>query len=133
MGLILQGVCEQQRHRPAWASAQSDQPLSYSLKESNISKLATSEILIFWLVSVAEETVLSLASLETPKAGFVVPQPIWCSISTMCTLLLNSLPTGQFCMLFGRLLIFFKINFFKKFFQESITIRVSNSLAPDQA
>ena len=31
---------------------------------------------------------------------------------------LNSLPTGYFSMLFCRLLMFFKINFLKKFFQE---------------
>ena len=41
------------------------------LFESIISKLATGKILIFWLVSVAEETGLSLALSETPKTGFV--------------------------------------------------------------
>ena len=35
-------------------------------------------------------------------------------------------------MLLCRLLIYFKINFFEKFFQE-YTIRVPNSLDPDQA
>ena len=35
-------------------------------------------------------------------------------------------------MLYPRVLIFFKINFFEKFFQEYL-IRVSNSLDPDQA
>ena len=39
--------------------------------ESNIYRLATSDISIFWLVSVAEETGLSLALSETPKTGFV--------------------------------------------------------------
>ena len=39
--------------------------------ESIISKLDTSEILIFYLVSVAEETGLSLTLWETPKTGFV--------------------------------------------------------------
>ena len=39
--------------------------------ESTISRLATSEISIFWLVSVAEETGLNLAFSETPKTGFV--------------------------------------------------------------
>ena len=34
------------------------------LLESDISKLATSEIPVFWLVSVAEETGLNLALLE---------------------------------------------------------------------
>ena len=41
------------------------------LLESIISKLATSEISIFQLVSVAEETGLSLTFPETPKTGFV--------------------------------------------------------------
>ena len=44
--------------------------------ESNISKLATDEISIFYLVSVAEGTGLSLALLETPKTGFVTSRPI---------------------------------------------------------
>ena len=47
------------------------------LLESIISKLATSKISIFLLVSVAEETGLSLAFLETLKTGFVVSRPIW--------------------------------------------------------
>ena len=44
--------------------------------ESIISKLATSEMSIFWLVSVAEETGLSLALSETPKTGFLATRPI---------------------------------------------------------
>ena len=52
-------VCEQQRRRPACASAQSDQLLCYCYLESNISKLATSKISIFQLVSVAEQAGLS--------------------------------------------------------------------------
>ena len=44
--------------------------------ENIISKLSTSEISMFYLVSVAEETALSLALLETPKSGFVVLRPI---------------------------------------------------------
>ena len=44
---------------------------------------------------------------------------------------LNALPPGKFCMLFCRRLIFFKINFLKNSFRN--TIRVSNSLDPDQA
>ena len=50
---------------------QNDQPLCYSLFGSIISKLAIGEISIFLLVSVAEETGLSLALLETLKTGFV--------------------------------------------------------------
>ena len=46
------------------------------LLESIISKLATSKILIVQLVSVDEETGLSLALLETSKTGFVVLRPI---------------------------------------------------------
>ena len=46
------------------------------LLESIISGLATSEISIFYLVSVAEETGLSLTLSETPKTGFVATRPI---------------------------------------------------------
>ena len=47
------------------------------LLESIISKLATSEISIFWLDSVAEDTGLSLVFFsETPKTGFVASRPI---------------------------------------------------------
>ena len=38
---------------------------------SSICKLATSEILFFLLVSVAEGTGLKLALLDTPKTGFL--------------------------------------------------------------
>ena len=40
--------------------------------ESIISKIETSDILIFYLVSVAKETAL----LETPKTGFLALRPI---------------------------------------------------------
>ena len=43
--------------------------------ESTICKLATGEISIFLLVSVAEETGLKLALSETPKTGFVATRP----------------------------------------------------------
>ena len=43
--------------------------------ENIISKLATREIPIFWLVSVAEETGLSLALSETLKTDFVMSWP----------------------------------------------------------
>ena len=69
-------VCEQQRRRPACPYPQSDQRLCYSLLESIISKLATSEISNFLLVSVAEETGWSLAFSETPKTGFLAMRPI---------------------------------------------------------
>ena len=48
--------------------------------------------------------------------------------ATLCD---KNLHTGQFCMLFCHLLIFFKISFFSKY-TFRITIRVSNSLDPDQ-
>ena len=43
--------------------------------ESTISKLATHEISVFQLVSVAEEAGFSLALSETPKSGFVAARP----------------------------------------------------------
>ena len=42
-----------------------------------------------------------------------------------------TLPPGKFFILFCRLLIFFKITYLKKIFMN--TIKVSNSLDPDQA
>ena len=41
-----------------------------------MSRLDTSEISIFQLVSAAEETGLSLALSETPKTGFLASRPI---------------------------------------------------------
>ena len=45
------------------------------LLESIISNLATNEFSSFQLISVAEETGLSLTLSETSKTGFVVPRP----------------------------------------------------------
>ena len=45
--------------------------------ESIICKLATGEISVFLLVSVAEETGLKLALAETPKTGFLAMRPIY--------------------------------------------------------
>ena len=55
-------VCEQQRCRPAGPSAQSYmyQAFVIHLLESIISRLAMSEIYIFWLVSVAEQAFMNL-------------------------------------------------------------------------
>ena len=55
------GGCEQQRHRPASASAQTDQRLCYSLIEKNNIQICYKRNLTFlsMLVSVAEETGLS--------------------------------------------------------------------------
>ena len=46
------------------------------LLESIISQLASSEISMFYLVSVAEEAGLTLALLETLKTGFLATKPI---------------------------------------------------------
>ena len=51
--------------------------------ESFIYKLATGEISIFKLVSVAEENGLKLAFAETPKTGFLANRPIFRSVSEM--------------------------------------------------
>ena len=45
------------------------------LLESIVSKVNTSKISIFYLVSVAEQVVLSMTWLETPKTGFVALKP----------------------------------------------------------
>ena len=46
------------------------------LLESTISKLATSEISIVKLVTVAEESDFSIALSETPKTGFLTTRPM---------------------------------------------------------
>ena len=72
------GVCKQQRHRPAYPSAQSDQRLCFFyFLESIISNLVKSEISTFQLVSVAEQAGLNLALSETPKTGFLATRPKW--------------------------------------------------------
>ena len=43
--------------------------------ESIISRLDTSEISIFWLVSVAEQAGLNLTLSVTPKTGFLTARP----------------------------------------------------------
>ena len=63
------GVCEQQRRRPACTSAQSDQRLCYSLIGILYLDLLQAKFQ-FSSCSLAEETGLSLALSETPKAGF---------------------------------------------------------------
>ena len=47
------------------------------LLKSIISRLATSEISLFYLVSVVEETGLSLALSETPKTSFLTARPVF--------------------------------------------------------
>ena len=46
------------------------------LLEKIIFKLATTKLSVFYLVSVAEETGLSLVLFQTPKTGFVAMRPI---------------------------------------------------------
>ena len=58
--------------------AQSEKCLFIRSLESNISKLATGGISIFYLVFVAEQAGLNLTFSETPKTGFVVMRPIYC-------------------------------------------------------
>ena len=60
------GVRKQHRRKPACTSAQSDQHHCYLL----LCKLATGEISIFLLVSVAEGTGLKLALSENPEDRF---------------------------------------------------------------
>ena len=47
------------------------------LLESIISKIATSEISIFYLVSVADKTSLNLTLSDASKTGFVAARPIY--------------------------------------------------------
>ena len=47
----------------------------FRILESILSNLAANEISLFQLVSMAEETGLSLALSETPKTGVVAPRP----------------------------------------------------------
>ena len=48
--------------------------------ESIISKLATGQISIFYLVSVAGQAGLNLTLSETPKTGFLASRPIFCNV-----------------------------------------------------
>ena len=49
-----------------------------------MTSLAPHEILIVFLVSVAEQDSLSLILSETPKTGFIMPRPIWASTDKTC-------------------------------------------------
>ena len=55
----------------------SDQRLCYDYLESIISKLATSEMPIFYLVPVAEETGLSLVFFRKPQRQILGMRPIY--------------------------------------------------------
>ena len=50
--------------------------IAFRFLESIICELATDEMSIFYLVSVAEETCLKLALSETPKTGSLASRPI---------------------------------------------------------
>ena len=109
---LSSGVCEQQRHRPACASAQSDQRLCFRFLESIMSKLATCSFSTILLVYVAEQAGLNLALSETPKTGFIATRPISGKYGTV--VFVNS----ACWVIFPHLLTFFKINFLKKLFCE---------------
>ena len=64
--------------------------------ESIISKLAISEISIFHLVPVAEQSGLSLALSETPKTGFLTTRPIFASTYSIRQFFFSSTMSG-FC------------------------------------
>ena len=64
------GVSEQERRRPAYLRSLISAFVICFL-ERIISKLATCKVLYIWLVSVAEETGLSLSLSETQKTVFV--------------------------------------------------------------
>ena len=67
------------------------------LSEGIISKHALSEISIFYLVSAAKETGLSLTLSETQKTGFVRQWPISCHISFSLSLICQELlSTGRY-------------------------------------
>ena len=59
------------------------------LSRSIISRLATSEISIFYLVSVAEETGLKLALSEIPKTGFLAARLKGCKTIAWSVMLLQ--------------------------------------------
>ena len=62
------------------------------LLESIISKLATSEFSIFYIVSVAEQAGLNLTLPETPKTGFVATRPIIDLITTHAPISAHCIP-----------------------------------------
>ena len=68
---LSSGDWEHHKRRRACASAQTDQCLCFLRCGKYISKLNTSEPLIFQLVSVAEQAGLDFALSETPKTGFL--------------------------------------------------------------
>ena len=61
---------------PVFGGLQTKKAFVICLLDSIISKLATCAISIFYLVSIAKETGLSLTLSETRKTGFVAMRPI---------------------------------------------------------
>ena len=69
---LSKGICEQQKGRLACASMLSNQLLCYLLI-GKYPMYATSEVSLF---SVAEQAVLGMTWVETPKTGFLASPPI---------------------------------------------------------
>ena len=69
------GACEQQRQDQPAHPRSLISAFVIRFFKSIISKLATGEISLCWLVSVAEETGLKLALSETTKTGFLTTRP----------------------------------------------------------
>ena len=76
-------VCQPTKHRPACASEQSDQRLCYSVSGMYYNSTCYNQISIFYLFSVAEQTGLSLTSLETRKTGYLATRPMYQWLSQM--------------------------------------------------
>ena len=95
------------RRKPVFGGTGADQPAHprrlisafvIGLSRSIISRLATSEISIFKLVSVAGETGLKLALSETPKTGFLATRPL----SHLVKYMLTSMQRLMIAFLFGQ-------------------------------
>ena len=63
-------ICEQQRRKPACASAQSDQRLCFRCLDGVMSLVSVIKISSLMLASVAEQASLSLTWSETPEDMF---------------------------------------------------------------
>ena len=72
---VFEGL-QKHRRRPAAHPRSLISAFVIRFLESIICKLATGEISIFWIVSVAEEIGLKLALSATPKTDFLATRPI---------------------------------------------------------
>ena len=101
------GGCEQQRFRPACASAQSDQHLCYSLIGKYHVKTGYKRnfTILSSLCSSAEETGLSLVFPETPTTGFVTSTPnmVHPLISSQFTVIISFLSPDEKAAIFSHL------------------------------